>query len=70
MSAGQRVNDGLWHSVQVDAGGLQVRLTLDGEPATAIQLWTPLEPGGSFFLGGERRRWGRRGLAGLQHSDF
>uniref|UniRef100_A0A9J7WVS3 Contactin associated protein-like 5a n=1 Tax=Cyprinus carpio carpio TaxID=630221 RepID=A0A9J7WVS3_CYPCA len=33
---GQRVNDGLWHSVSLNARGLQIIMTLDSEPASTI----------------------------------
>uniref|UniRef100_A0A8C1XEB7 Contactin associated protein-like 5a n=1 Tax=Cyprinus carpio TaxID=7962 RepID=A0A8C1XEB7_CYPCA len=33
-----RVNDGLWHSVSLNARGLQIIMTLDSEPASTIQL--------------------------------
>uniref|UniRef100_A0A671K0A2 Contactin-associated protein-like 5 n=1 Tax=Sinocyclocheilus anshuiensis TaxID=1608454 RepID=A0A671K0A2_9TELE len=32
------VNDGLWHSVSLNARGLQIIMTLDSEPASTIQL--------------------------------
>ncbi|TKS67821.1 Contactin-associated protein-like 5 [Collichthys lucidus] len=49
---GHRVNDGLWHSVSLDARSLQITLTLDSEPASTIEQWEQLEAGGSFYFGG------------------
>uniref|UniRef100_A0A8C2ZTD9 Contactin associated protein family member 5 n=1 Tax=Cyclopterus lumpus TaxID=8103 RepID=A0A8C2ZTD9_CYCLU len=51
-SAGQRVNDGLWHSVGLNTRNQQVSLTVDGEPASTIELWEQLESRGSFNFGG------------------
>uniref|UniRef100_A0A8D3D2P1 Contactin associated protein-like 5a n=1 Tax=Scophthalmus maximus TaxID=52904 RepID=A0A8D3D2P1_SCOMX len=51
--AGQQ-NDGLWHSVSLDAGSLQVTLAVDGEPSSTTELWEPAELRGSFYFGGER----------------
>ncbi|XP_077946747.1 contactin-associated protein-like 5 [Gasterosteus aculeatus] len=50
--AGQRVDDGLWHSVSVSASNQQMTLTVDGEPPAAIQLWEQLEAEGDVNLGG------------------
>ncbi|RXN29086.1 contactin-associated -like 5 [Labeo rohita] len=52
VSAGQRVNDGLWHSVSVNARGLQVIMTLDSEPSSTIQLKSYLEPKDKHYFGG------------------
>uniref|UniRef100_A0A3Q1EIB4 Contactin associated protein family member 5a n=1 Tax=Acanthochromis polyacanthus TaxID=80966 RepID=A0A3Q1EIB4_9TELE len=52
VSAGHRVNDGLWHSVRVDAKNLHISLTVDGEPSSTIELWEPVESRGNFFFGG------------------
>ncbi|XP_076011126.1 contactin-associated protein-like 5 [Genypterus blacodes] len=52
VSAGHRVNDGLWHSVSVDTRNLQMTLTLDNEPASTIQLWDKLESRDMFHFGG------------------
>uniref|UniRef100_A0A8D3A950 Contactin associated protein-like 5a n=1 Tax=Scophthalmus maximus TaxID=52904 RepID=A0A8D3A950_SCOMX len=49
--AGQQ-NDGLWHSVSLDAGSLQVTLAVDGEPSSTTELWEPAELRGSFYFGG------------------
>lgn len=54
LFAGHRVNDGLWHTVSVDARNLQVSLNLDSEPPAAIELWEQLEAKGAFNFGG---RW-------------
>uniref|UniRef100_A0A3B4XHD2 Contactin-associated protein-like 5 n=1 Tax=Seriola lalandi dorsalis TaxID=1841481 RepID=A0A3B4XHD2_SERLL len=51
-SAGYRVNDGLWHSVNLDTRGLQITLILDSEPATTIEKWEQLEAIGNFYFGG------------------
>lgn len=52
LSAGHRVNDGLWHTVSVDTRNLQVSLNLDSEPPATIELWEQLEVKGAFNLGG------------------
>lgn len=52
VSAGHRVNDGLWHTVSVDARNLQVSLNLDSEPPATIELWEQLEAKGAFNFGG------------------
>uniref|UniRef100_A0A671Z3H7 Contactin associated protein family member 5 n=1 Tax=Sparus aurata TaxID=8175 RepID=A0A671Z3H7_SPAAU len=52
VSAGHRVNDGLWHSVSLDTRNLQITLTVDNEPSSAIELWEQLESKGSFYFGG------------------
>ncbi|TSM60558.1 Contactin-associated protein like 5-2 [Bagarius yarrelli] len=52
VSTGQRVNDGLWHSVSLSSRGLQVIMTLDNEPASSIQLEDVLEARGSYYFGG------------------
>ncbi|KAM8855889.1 contactin-associated protein-like 5 isoform 2-T2 [Spinachia spinachia] len=50
--AGHRVNDGLWHSVSVNARNQQLTLTVDGEPPAAIELWEQLEAEGNVNFGG------------------
>uniref|UniRef100_A0A3B4VHG9 Contactin-associated protein-like 5 n=1 Tax=Seriola dumerili TaxID=41447 RepID=A0A3B4VHG9_SERDU len=52
LSPGYRVNDGLWHSVNLDTRGLQITLILDSEPATTIEKWEQLEAIGNFYFGG------------------
>uniref|UniRef100_A0A8C4EL35 Contactin associated protein-like 5a n=1 Tax=Dicentrarchus labrax TaxID=13489 RepID=A0A8C4EL35_DICLA len=52
VSAGHRVNNGLWHSVSLDTKNLQITLTVDGEPSSAIELWEQLESRGNFYFGG------------------
>lgn len=52
-SPGHRVNDGLWHSVSLDTRNLQITLTVDNEPSSAIELWEQLESKGSFYFGGQ-----------------
>ncbi|XP_076602858.1 contactin-associated protein-like 5 [Chaetodon auriga] len=52
VSAGHRVNDGLWHSVSLDARNLQITLTVDSEPPSTIELWDQLESRGNFYFGG------------------
>lgn len=53
--AGQRVNDGLWHSVSLSTRGLQIIMTLDNEPASSMQLEDFLEPRDSYYFGGKRK---------------
>uniref|UniRef100_A0A4W5JZD5 Contactin associated protein-like 5a n=1 Tax=Hucho hucho TaxID=62062 RepID=A0A4W5JZD5_9TELE len=38
VSTGHRVNDGLWHSAILSSRGLQVTMTLDNEPSSAIDF--------------------------------
>ncbi|XP_068186005.1 contactin-associated protein-like 5 [Antennarius striatus] len=52
VSAGHRVNDGLWHSVSLDARNLQISLSVDGESPSTIELWEQLDSRGSFYFGG------------------
>uniref|UniRef100_A0A4W6E2C4 Contactin associated protein-like 5a n=1 Tax=Lates calcarifer TaxID=8187 RepID=A0A4W6E2C4_LATCA len=52
LSVGDRVNDGLWHSVSVDTRQLQITLTVDNEPASTTPLWEQLESRGNFYFGG------------------
>ncbi|XP_030641581.1 contactin-associated protein-like 5 [Chanos chanos] len=52
VSTGQRVNDGLWHSVSLRSRGLQIILTLDNEPASTIQLEDRLQSRDNLFFGG------------------
>ncbi|XP_069010535.1 contactin-associated protein-like 5 [Embiotoca jacksoni] len=52
VTAGGRVSDGLWHSVSVDSRNLQILLTVDGEPAAAVELWEAVEARGNFYFGG------------------
>uniref|UniRef100_A0A3Q0T1B6 Contactin associated protein-like 5a n=1 Tax=Amphilophus citrinellus TaxID=61819 RepID=A0A3Q0T1B6_AMPCI len=51
--AGHRVNDGLWHTVNLDTRRLQITLTLDNELASTIEQWEQLETQGSFYFGGQ-----------------
>lgn len=50
------MNDGLWHSVSLNARGLQIVMTLDSEPASTIQLTNYLEPKDKHYFGGKRVR--------------
>ncbi|TKS67665.1 Contactin-associated protein-like 5 [Collichthys lucidus] len=52
VSAGHKVNDGLWHSVSLDTRNLHITLTVDGETSSTIELWEQLESRGSFYVGG------------------
>ncbi|XP_051998616.1 contactin-associated protein-like 5 [Xyrauchen texanus] len=52
VPAGQRVNDGLWHSVSINTRGLQIIMTLDNEPTSTIQLDNYLEPKDKHYFGG------------------
>ncbi|XP_075967203.1 contactin-associated protein-like 5 [Anarhichas minor] len=52
VSAGHRVNDGLWHSVSLNASNQQITLTVDSEPSSTIELWEQLESRGNFNFGG------------------
>ncbi|XP_026231482.1 contactin-associated protein-like 5 [Anabas testudineus] len=52
VSAGHRVDDGLWHSVSLGTRNLQVTLTVDSEPSSTIELWEQLESRGNFYFGG------------------
>uniref|UniRef100_A0A8C1YM04 Contactin associated protein-like 5a n=1 Tax=Cyprinus carpio TaxID=7962 RepID=A0A8C1YM04_CYPCA len=52
VSAGQRVNDGLWHSVSLNTRGLQIIMILDSEPASTIQLKNYLQPKDKHYFGG------------------
>ena len=47
------MNDGLWHSVSLDARNLQISVTLDSEPAVSMELWEPLEPRELLHFGGQ-----------------
>ncbi|XP_052004183.1 contactin-associated protein-like 5 isoform X2 [Xyrauchen texanus] len=52
VSAGQRVNDGLWHSVILNTRGLLIIMTLDNEPASTIELDNYLESKDKHYFGG------------------
>nr|XP_046260599.1 contactin-associated protein-like 5 [Scatophagus argus] len=52
VSAGHRINDGLWHSVSLNTRNLQIILTVDSEPASTLELWEQLESRGNFYFGG------------------
>ncbi|XP_043988376.1 contactin-associated protein-like 5 [Gambusia affinis] len=52
VSAGRRVNDGLWHTVSLASRNLQITLSVDGEPSSNVELWEPVESRGSFYFGG------------------
>ncbi|CAB1346973.1 unnamed protein product [Coregonus sp. 'balchen'] len=52
VSTGHRVNDGLWHSASLSSRGLQVTMTLDNEPSSAIELGDHMEAGDSLYFGG------------------
>ncbi|XP_054878363.1 contactin-associated protein-like 5 [Poeciliopsis prolifica] len=52
VSAGRRVNDGLWHTVNLASRNLQITLNVDGEPSSNVELWEPVESRGSFYFGG------------------
>ncbi|KAG5283781.1 hypothetical protein AALO_G00046070 [Alosa alosa] len=52
VSAGQRVNDGLWHSVSLSTRAMQITMTLDNEPSSTILLQDQLESGDRFFFFG------------------
>ncbi|XP_062861472.1 contactin-associated protein-like 5 [Trichomycterus rosablanca] len=52
VSTGQRVNDGLWHSVSLSTRGLQIIMILDNEPASTIQLEDYLELRNNYYFGG------------------
>ncbi|TMS06462.1 Contactin-associated protein-like 5 [Larimichthys crocea] len=52
VSAGHKVNDGLWHSVSLDTRNLHITLTVDGETSSTIELWEQLESRGNFYVGG------------------
>uniref|UniRef100_A0A8C9XRN3 Contactin associated protein family member 5 n=1 Tax=Sander lucioperca TaxID=283035 RepID=A0A8C9XRN3_SANLU len=51
VSAGPRVNDGLWHSVSLNTRNLQITLAVDSEPSSSIELWEQLEPRGNLYFG-------------------
>uniref|UniRef100_A0A3P9M4Q9 Contactin associated protein-like 5a n=1 Tax=Oryzias latipes TaxID=8090 RepID=A0A3P9M4Q9_ORYLA len=52
VTAGRRVNDGLWHSLSLTCKNLQLSLSVDGDPPSNIELWKPVKVRGSFFFGG------------------
>ncbi|XP_038157365.1 contactin-associated protein-like 5 [Cyprinodon tularosa] len=52
VSAGRRVNDGLWHTVSLTSRNLQITLSVDGEPSSKVELWETVESRGSFYFGG------------------
>uniref|UniRef100_A0A1A8RSB5 Contactin associated protein-like 5a n=1 Tax=Nothobranchius rachovii TaxID=451742 RepID=A0A1A8RSB5_9TELE len=52
VSAGRRVNDGLWHAVSLTCRNLRISLTVDGEPSSNVDLWEQVESKGSFYFGG------------------
>ncbi|KAM6978921.1 contactin-associated protein-like 5 isoform 2-T2 [Tautogolabrus adspersus] len=52
VSDGHRVNDGLWHAVNLSVKNLQISLSVDGEPSSTIELWEQLETRGNFYIGG------------------
>uniref|UniRef100_A0A3B4GG89 Contactin associated protein like 5 n=1 Tax=Pundamilia nyererei TaxID=303518 RepID=A0A3B4GG89_9CICH len=52
VSAGERVSDGLWHSVSLDGRNLQITLTVDNEPSSTIELWEQVQSRGSLYFGG------------------
>ncbi|XP_032423130.1 contactin-associated protein-like 5 isoform X2 [Xiphophorus hellerii] len=52
VSAGRRVNDGLWHTVSLASRNLQITLSVDGEHSSNVELWEPVESRGSFYVGG------------------
>ncbi|XP_078118663.1 contactin-associated protein-like 5 [Sander vitreus] len=52
VSAGPRVNDGLWHSVSLNTRNLQITLAVDNEPSSSNELWEQLEPRGNLYFGG------------------
>ncbi|XP_041663557.1 contactin-associated protein-like 5 [Cheilinus undulatus] len=52
VSAGHRVNDGLWHSVNLSMKSLQISVTVDGEPSSTIELWEQLGTRGNVYIGG------------------
>ncbi|KAM6984982.1 contactin-associated protein-like 5 [Aplochiton taeniatus] len=52
VSTGHKVNDGLWHSVNLDTRNLQITLTLDNEPASTIELGEQLNAEDNFYFGG------------------
>ncbi|KAF3695191.1 Contactin-associated protein-like 5 Cell recognition molecule Caspr5 Precursor [Channa argus] len=51
IHTGNRVSDGLWHSVSVDTRHLHVTLTVDNEPVSTT-MWEHLESKNNFFFGG------------------
>ncbi|XP_060889973.1 contactin-associated protein-like 5 [Labrus mixtus] len=52
VSAGHRVNDGLWHAVNLSVKNLQISVSVDGEPPSTIELWEELETRGNVYIGG------------------
>ncbi|CAM9632557.1 unnamed protein product [Lampetra planeri] len=54
LSAGSDLNDGQWHSVSVSLRRNFVGVTLDGDEASAIQSYNPLDilTGDVYYLGG------------------
>ncbi|KAM4561270.1 contactin-associated protein-like 5 isoform 1-T1 [Fundulus diaphanus] len=52
VSAGRRVNDGLWHTVSLTSRNLQITLSVDGEPSSNIELWELVESRDNFYFGG------------------
>ncbi|XP_065808365.1 contactin-associated protein-like 5 [Labrus bergylta] len=53
VSAGHRVNDGLWHAVNLSVKNLQISVSVDGEPPSTIELWEELETRGNVYIGGQ-----------------
>ncbi|XP_023670576.1 contactin-associated protein-like 5 [Paramormyrops kingsleyae] len=52
ISTGDRLSDGLWHTVTLSTRGLQLHLTLDNDPALTMDLGDHVDSGSSFFFGG------------------
>uniref|UniRef100_UPI0037E98C04 contactin-associated protein-like 5 n=1 Tax=Semicossyphus pulcher TaxID=241346 RepID=UPI0037E98C04 len=52
VSAGHRVNDGLWHAVNLSVRNLHISLSVDGEPPSTIELWEQVETRGNIYIGG------------------
>ncbi|KAM9801747.1 contactin-associated protein-like 5 isoform 1-T1 [Syngnathus typhle] len=52
VSPDYTVNDGLWHSVSLEMSNFLIRLTVDSEPPSEIELSAALESRGNFYFGG------------------
>ncbi|XP_077583555.1 contactin-associated protein-like 5 isoform X2 [Stigmatopora nigra] len=52
VSPDYTINDGVWHSVSLEMSNFLIRLTVDSEPLSEVELLETMDTKGSFYFGG------------------
>ncbi|XP_031440246.1 laminin subunit alpha-1 isoform X2 [Clupea harengus] len=65
----KRINDGLWHTVKTELGKKNVKISVDGEESTRVQLkGHTLDVEGNLYLGGLPSTYIPRRIGNVTHS--